>query len=151
MKIPPILCYALAGYGPPTKHTCFTGGWCINMETRRGRFVMWSIDTIRALRGKPSDFKYWLADLLSRAALRLRGDATPRLFGYYEDVRGNRAAELADKISLDLVMASNLDDREHVGQMNRIHDQVSELASLARSTWHVPVNTKITNEPPGAV
>lgn len=141
MKIHPAICYALAGYGPATKSCCFTGGWCINLETRRGRFVMWSINTIRALRGKPSDFRYWLADLLSRWALRLRGDATPRLFGYWEDVRGNRAAELADRINFDLVLATNLDDRDHVEKINQIHEQVGELAALARATWHVPANT----------
>lgn len=140
MKIHPALCYVLAGYGPETDHSCFTGGWSINMRTRRGRFVMWAINAIRAARGKPSDFKFWLADLLSRGALRLRGDATPRLFGYYEDVRGNRAAELADRINFDLILATDLDDLDAVSRMNQIHEQVGELASLARSTWHVPAN-----------
>lgn len=140
MKIPSIICYALAGYGPTSKHTCFTAGWCINMESLRGRFVMWCIDTIRAVRGQPSNFKWWLADVFSRWALRLRGDATLHLFGYYEDTRGNRAAELADRISFDLVMATALDDHYEVERMNRIQEQVGELASLARSTWHVPMN-----------
>lgn len=110
------------------------------METLRGRFVLWCIDSSRAMRGQPSNFKWWLADVFSRWALRLRGDATPRLFGYYEDERGNRAAELADRISFDLVLATVLDDEAAVGRMNRIQDQVGELAALARATWHRPVN-----------
>lgn len=130
------MCYAIAGYGTSNKAYCFTGGWCIGMDTRRGRFVMWCISTIRAIRGKPRDFKCWLADLLSRWALKLRGDATPNLFGYYEDIRGNRAAELADRITFDLVLATDVDDSDHFEKMNRIHEQVGELAALARSTWH---------------
>jgi hypothetical protein len=136
MKIPTWINYAVAGYGKGNKSSCFTNGWCIGLDTRRGRFVMWCINTSRAIRGKPSDFKYWLADVLSKAALRLRGDATPRLFGYWEDVRGNRAAEIADRVNFDLVLATNLDDRDHVEKMNQIHEQVGELAALARSTWH---------------
>lgn len=97
---------------------------------------MWCIQTARVIRGKPSDFKYWLADVLSKAALRLRGDATPRLFGYWEDVRGNRAAELADRINFDLVLATDLHDEDHRVKMNHIHEQVGELAALARATWH---------------
>ncbi len=31
-------------------------------------------------------------------------------------------------------------DRDHVEKMNQIHEQVSELAALARSTWHVQAN-----------
>lgn len=145
MKIPSIICYAVAGYGPTSKHTCFTAGWCINLETVRGRFVMWCIDTVRAVRGQPSNIRWWLADVFSRWALRLRGDATPRLFGYYEDVRGNRAAELADRISFDLVLAAALDDRDAVARMNQIQEQVGELAALARSTWHVPVNNPVSH------
>jgi hypothetical protein len=136
MKIPTWINYAVAGYGEGNKACCFTAGWCIGLDTRRGRLVMWCINTVRAIRGKPSDFKYWLADVFSKAALRLRGDATPRLFGYWEDVRGNRAAELADRLNFDLVLATNLSDLDHVEKMNRIHEQVGELAALARSTWH---------------
>jgi hypothetical protein len=135
MKIPHWLCRTLAGYGDGNTSACFTAGWCIGTDTRRGRFVLWCIDTLRAIRGQPSDFKYWLADLLSRGALRLRGDATPKLFGYYEDTRGNRAAELADRITFDLILARPLHNLEDE-RMNQIHEQVRELASLARSTWH---------------
>lgn len=145
MKIPMPICYLLAGYGAATTHTCFTAGWCINMSTRRGRLVMWCIDTIRAIRGQPSNFRWWLADVFSRWALRLRGNAVPRLFGYYEDVRGDRAAELADRISFDLILATALDDKEAVGRMNSIQDQVGELAALARATWHVPENHSISH------
>ena len=66
MKIPLPVCYLLAGYGPPNapaRCVCFTAGWAINLDTRRGRLVMWVIETTRAIRGKPSDFRYWPAEL----------------------------------------------------------------------------------------
>ncbi len=91
--------WIVCGYraGGDHKSACFTGGYCINLDSRRGRAVMWLLNLDTAIRRGPWDLRRWLADQFGRAAIRLRGGKT-YVFGYYDCSRGNQAAKLVDRL-----------------------------------------------------
>jgi hypothetical protein len=102
----------------------------MDMDTRRGRLLHWLLDARRAIRRKPSEFRWWLADQFSRAALRLRGGNTS-VFGFYDGQRGDRAAQLIER--LDWVLLLHLDADEL--RDSEVSETLNELASLAGATW----------------
>ena len=122
-----ILMWLFCGDGAPTTSTRFYRGLVMNLDTRRGRFVAWLLDLDYAVRQKPTDFRWWLADQLSRAALRLRRQEVS-VFGHYDAQKGNRAAMLAEAIWIEVVIID-------ISAADNIDTKLQELASLAGATW----------------
>lgn len=111
------------------KHSMFCNGWRFGMETRRGRFVAALLQFATDLPRKPMYYRHRLADKLAWLSISLRQCKLAR-FGYYEDEFGNEAAKLVDRIAFDLILATDLSDKDAVGRMNQIQDMVGELGAL---------------------
>lgn len=124
--------WAVCGYGRGTKASLHTRGWNMGTDTRRGRLVAWLLDFDRAVRRSPESFRWWLADQLAQWALRLRGQRVT-VFGYYDAARGNRAAELADRLSTSVALA--LGDAPSEDVKSALED-LQELESCMGGTWH---------------
>lgn len=97
--------WLVGGYYADGHHkcSCFTRGYSLNLDTRRGRFTLWLLHLDHALRDAPNRLRWWAADQVARAALRMRGGRT-YVFGFYDSTRGNRAAKLADDIRTTLFL-----------------------------------------------
>lgn len=97
------------------------------MDSRRGRLIAWVLDLHQATRRSPHTFRWWLADQLSRAAMRIRGEKVS-VFGWYDGQRGNRAAIMCDRIHSSLfdISPEKADDAI---------DDLNELASLSGASW----------------
>ena len=130
--------YIVCGYKdtPGGNTMCtFTNGWSFGTDTRRGRIAYRTYDFVTGLPRKPLYFRHWLADKLAWASISLRKGKLSR-FGWYEDIRGNRAAELVDDIHTDLVFLSIGQDEDFREKTGRIMDAASELAELKGAvTW----------------
>ena len=77
------------------------------------------------------DFKLWLADLLSRKAMRLRDEKTS-VFGFYDSFKGNRAAKLCD--DLDTSFLLNVPTEQWIGSLESFRADLQELGCLAGAT-----------------
>lgn len=122
--------WAVGGYvaGRDARATCFTRGYCLNLDTRRGRATMWVLNLDDAIRRGPMDVRRWAADQLARAALRLRGCRT-YVFGYYDCTRGDRAAKVADSLRFHLLLKLEPHDLAEAEEM------VNELAQMKGACW----------------
>lgn len=125
--------WAICGYREDRENhcCCFTRGWRINLDTRRGSLWLRLLDMERDLRNTPRSARWWLADRFSRWALRLRGEKLYR-FGYYDDSVGNRAAKLAWDVDWRLMRLFSHDETDDYLEAQ---EQLNELAAKAGSTW----------------
>lgn len=105
------------------KAVVMTRGYCLNLDSRRGRLTYWLLNLDEAIRRGPWDMRRWSADQLGRAAIRLRGGKT-YVFGYYDCSRGNRAAMLIDRLRDRLLMKLDHDD------FMETEDTLNELAQV---------------------
>lgn len=122
--------WIVCGYREKTgTHSMFCGGWRFGMNTLRGRLAAKAFEFVRNVPRQPLYFRHRLADKLAWASISLRQCKLAR-FGYYEDEFGNEAAKLVDRIAFELIIATDLHDKEAVGRMNQIQDMVGELGSL---------------------
>lgn len=122
--------WLVGGYyvGGSHKAVCLTAGYCLNMDSRRGRATYWLLNLDAAIRRGPRDLRWWLADQLARAAMRLRGDR-PRVFGFYDCARGNRAAALIESLHHAMLMKLDHDD------FLEFQDTLNELAQVKGALW----------------
>lgn len=126
--------WLIGGYWPGTitkRGLTIWMGYYFNHDTLRGRFSYWLLNLDCAMRRSPHDLKLWLADQLSRAAMRLRGEKVS-VFGFYDYAKGNRAAQLCDAVDFDHCLNWSNDEADMIEE-NRA--RLQELASLAGATW----------------
>lgn len=124
--------WAVCGYSERSRCSTFTRGYRIDRTTRRGAFVLWLLDLDTALRYSPSTFRWWLADQLARAAMRLRGEKVT-VFGFYDCARGNRAAALVESIRNQFITETRTEELGE--QMAELNPKLDELASCCGATW----------------
>lgn len=122
----------VCGYGTKSRACCFWRGFRIGMDTRRGRAVHLALSFLDAIERGPYRTKIWLADRLMRCAMRLRGEKVS-VFGWFEDIHGNRAAVLHDRMQMEIVCAYGID----ADKRKELLDDLDELKSLkgACSYW----------------
>jgi hypothetical protein len=120
-------------FPPAIRHTSFRGPWILNMNTRRGRLTDWLLDLSWTLRHLPRDGRWWLADQLMRAAMRLRREPMT-VFGYYDDLRGNEAAALIEDIRIDLCLLT-AHDGDDGSKLQELTEKLTRLGSIAQANY----------------
>lgn len=120
-------------FPPGVAHHSFRGAWILNMDTRRGRLTGWLLDLWWTLQHLPRDGRWWLADQLMRAAMRLRREAVT-IFGYYDDLRGNEAAALIEDLRIDLCVltAHDGDDGSKAAELT---EKLQRLGSITQACY----------------
>jgi hypothetical protein len=99
-------------------------GYVIDHSKPHHRLGYWLLNLREAFKRTPRDFKFFVADSLCRFALWLTQEKT-FTFGYFDHSKGNRAAELADNIRLEIIVATSSNFN------NEVLEQLDELRQLA--------------------
>jgi hypothetical protein len=118
----------LCGNYPGQNHYSMWMGCCFGMNTRRGRFAHWIAGIACNICLAPNRFRFRLADQLARMASGLRREKVT-VFGIWDESRGNRAADLVDRIEISLI--GKIDPSDYADE---IRDDLHELASIAEAT-----------------